>query len=197
MLVIDLEATCWADKKRDEDGNLENEIIEIGATLLTNSSKQNIGFTYNSFQTFVKPVVNPMLSPYCIELTKITQKDVEPAPTFPEALKNFLDQVYFYYKSKDISNLIFASWGDYDRKQFLKDCALHKVAYPFGPHVNIKNIFAEINGFSRGCGVLRALKHEHMKFEGVHHRGIDDSFNIARIVQKRWNEIVQVVERKN
>jgi 3'-5' exoribonuclease 1 len=42
-----------------------------------------------TFHTFVRPRFNPQLSAFCTELTGITQKEVDAAPTFPEAWAQF------------------------------------------------------------------------------------------------------------
>ena len=68
-LIIDFEATCA------NDGSVprgEMEIIEIGAVLVEAATFGTLG----TFQSFVRPVRHPMLTPFCTELTTITQSDV-------------------------------------------------------------------------------------------------------------------------
>ena len=77
--------------------------------------------------------------------------------------------------------MIFCSWGNYDRKQFVQDCTYHSVNYPFSNiHVNLKNVMSKQLG-KRPMGVARALTYLGLEFEGTHHRGIDDCRNIVRI----------------
>lgn len=156
IVIVDLEATCWADRHD------EMEIIEIGA----------VGD--GEFQSFVRPVRHPTLSPFCRDLTKIAQADVDAAPTFSEVLPRFASWV---------AGATVASWGDYDRRQFEQDCAFHGLPMPFERHVNLKRAFAELRGV-KPRGVGRALRLLNMAFEGTPHRGIDDARNIARIY--RW-----------
>ena len=75
-IVFDLEATCW-----EERDNRRNETIEIGAVLI--NEKQEV---ISEFQQFVKPLMNPVLSDFCTNLTSIQQADVDDAPLFPEAI---------------------------------------------------------------------------------------------------------------
>lgn len=76
----------------------------------------------------------------------------------------------------------FCSWGEYDRHQFLADCKLHGVLYPFGEdHLNIKKMFAQNLGLKKSYGMKKAMKILELQLEGTHHRGIDDARNIARI----------------
>ena len=67
-LVIDLEATT-------DDGGwpvTEMEVIEIGASLVTREGRE-----VDHFQRFVKPRRRPQLTPFCRELTHISQADVD------------------------------------------------------------------------------------------------------------------------
>lgn len=168
-LVVDLEATCSEDGAVPRD---EMEIIEIGAVMLNRSTWQ----IDSEFQQFIKPVRNPHLTKFCIELTTIKQEDVEKAPIFSEAMVNFQQWL------SEFPNYIFCSWGEYDRKQFIQDCEFHGVIYPFNSeHINIKKQFSEHFGVSKGYGMAGALSKLEIALKGTHHRGIDDARNIASI----------------
>jgi inhibitor of KinA sporulation pathway (predicted exonuclease) len=80
-----------------------------------------------------------------------------------------------------------ASWGDYDRKQLVRQCAADGVPYPFGhpaerAHTNAKAVFAEAHGLRRRPGMARALEIAGLPLQGRHHRGVDDAWNIAALV---------------
>ncbi len=175
-LIIDVEATCWM---TNEGHRGENEIIEIGSVVLDDDCE-----VLGEIQLFVRPVRNPILSEFCKKLTSIGQLDVDMAQIFPDALADFQKQV------EDISgqrlvDLIFCSWGDYDRKQFMKACQYHKIPYPFGVHRNVKTEFAKKH-LIKPVGMVRALKILGIPLEGTYHRGIDDAQNIAKIFQYGW-----------
>ena len=85
-LVVDLEATCCAN---NEFPRYEMEIIEIGAVLLDSENK-----TVSTFQTFVKPIIQPVLTDFCKELTTITQDQVDTAPSFNVAMTSFLNWLH-------------------------------------------------------------------------------------------------------
>ncbi|MDJ0676263.1 MAG: 3'-5' exonuclease [Calothrix sp. MO_167.B42] len=169
FLIIDLEATC------SKDGSVprhQMEIIEIGAVML-NRSTWNID---SEFQQFIKPIIHPQLTDFCTELTTIKQQDVDTAPTFPQVITRFQEWMVSF------PNYIFCSWGNYDKTQFIQDCKLHQVPYPFADeHRNIKQEFSEYLGVSRKFGMAQALQHLGMELQGIHHRGIDDARNIAAI----------------
>lgn len=168
-LVIDLEATC------DDAGAVpkrEMEIIEIGAVLVDGITFEPRG----EFQTFVRPVRHPILTPFCRQLTSITQADVDAAPGFPEAiaaLREFMAG----------EQPLFCSWGNYDRGQFQLDAGYHQIKLPFGPdHLNIKQAFSDALGTRKRFGMAGALRKLGLPLQGTHHRGIDDARNIARIL---------------
>lgn len=174
-LIVDLEATCADDNSIPRR---RMEMIEIGAVLLNSQTLQ----IESEYQTFVKPILNPVLTEFCKSLTSISQQDIEEAPLFPAALKDF--QSWFY----PCGSYRFCSWGDYDRHQFVQDCQLHGVGYPFpGDHLNLKKAFSiKINSIKK-FGMAGALAKLGLELEGVHHRGIDDARNIARIVQTAFS----------
>jgi 3'-5' exoribonuclease 1 len=169
-LVIDLEATC-------DDGGLvpkrEMEIIEIGAVLVDHTTFEPIA----EFQSFVRPVRHPTLTPFCRTLTSITQAEVDAAPKFPVVLAALREFVESHGRP------LFCSWGNYDRGQFGLDAAYHRVQLPFGTdHLNIKQAFSDALGTSKRFGMAGALRKLGLPLEGTHHRGIDDARNIARIL---------------
>ena len=168
-LVIDVEATCSEDNSIPRN---EMEIIEIGAVLVDGQGFRVI----DEFATFIRPVRHPALTPFCTNLTTITQEQVNSAPLFPDALRSLCDRLW---SARDI---LFSSWGNYDKNQFQQDCAHHRIPYPFGDHhLNLKSEFAAVQK-RHLCGVQRALELVNLEFEGTPHRGIDDARNIARLL---------------
>jgi inhibitor of KinA sporulation pathway (predicted exonuclease) len=169
-LAVDLEATC------SDDGAVpkhEMEIIEIGAVMVAADTLRPVA----EHQTFVRPIRHPELTPFCTSLTSIGQSDVDAAPRFTDAIKEFASWAYRF------SSILFCSWGDYDRKQLRSDCAHHGVTYPFGSgHLNIKRAFAEMRGLKKKPGMAQALAQVGLELSGTHHRGIDDARNIARLL---------------
>ncbi len=170
-LIIDLEATCW---ERNEGHYGENEIIEIGAIVVDDDYK-----IISEIQRFARPVRNPILSEFCKKLTSIKQSDVDSAEAFPDVLQDFQAEAE-RLSGQRLRDLIFCSWGDYDRNQLMRDCQYHKLDYPFGKHRNVKKEFAR-NHRIKPVGIPRSLGLLGISFEGSPHRGIDDARNIARI----------------
>jgi inhibitor of KinA sporulation pathway (predicted exonuclease) len=168
-LVIDLEATC------SDDGSVpreEMEIIEIGCVLVDASTFEPV----REMQSFVRPIRHPKLTPFCIELTTITQADVDKAPRFPSAMAKLAD----FLRGTDA---LFCSWGGYDRNQLQRDARRHGVRVPLGAdHLNLKAAFSRRLGEPREYGTGQALRRVGLSFQGTHHRAIDDARNIARLL---------------
>lgn len=174
-LIVDLEATCC--DRNGKNPNLiprsEMEIIEIGAVIL---EAKNLT-TIIEFDTFVRPVQHPTLTSFCTQLTTIRQKDVDAAPTFPQALEQFKQWLAPY------PNLLFCSWGDYDRKQFIQDSNYHQLDCSFlKPHLNIKQQFSKTQNLTKPYGMDAVLRLMGLELIGTHHRGIDDVRNMARLM---------------
>jgi inhibitor of KinA sporulation pathway (predicted exonuclease) len=170
FLIIDLEATC---SNKKEISRREMEIIEIGAVMVEANTLEIVG----EFQTFIKPVRYPILTDFCRQLTSITQQQVDDAPLYSVAIANFKQWLYQY------SNFIFGSWGDYDRQQLQQDCNFHSVPYPINSeHINLKKKLSQSQGFSYTHGMAKALELAKIELKGIHHRGIDDARNIARLM---------------
>lgn len=170
-VIVDLEATCCDQNSFPRE---EMEIIEIGAVRISYAN----GEIESEFDAFVKPVRNPLLTPFCTGLTTISQEDVERAAFYPNVLADFSAWL------GEQPDYDFCSWGDYDRKQFLRDCNFHGVAYPFhGGHRNLKMEFSGVSGGKKRYGLGGAIRKIGLEFEGTAHRGIDDARNIARVYQ--------------
>jgi 3'-5' exoribonuclease 1 len=171
-IVLDLEATCW----KNNFGKV-NEIIEIGAFKISEDK-----VIIDEFCSFIKPKVNPELSSFCKELTSIKQVDVDGAPPFVEVINTFIKWIGDEYT--------LLSWGEYDKKQFIKDCELHKVSHEWViNHVNLKQKHAKIRNIDKPCGMDAALKMEGFTLDGTHHRGIDDARNLTKIFLKYFSII--------
>lgn len=169
-LVLDLEATCC---DQETIKRHQMEIIEIRAVMVAAQDLTVI----DEFQTFIKPIRYPILTPFCKSLTSITQEQVAQAPGYVEAIA-LLKQWLSNYP-----NVVFGSWGDYDRNQFKQDSMFHNVPFPIAyPHVNLKQLFSEVQGLPKRYGMAEALQLAGIALEGTHHRGIDDARNIAKLL---------------
>jgi inhibitor of KinA sporulation pathway (predicted exonuclease) len=170
--VVDVEATCW---EGDPPPGEEHEIIEIGLTVVDVSAGRRV----SRHRVLVRPV-RSTVSDFCTELTGLTQAEVERGVTFAEACRILVEEY-------EAGERPWASWGEYDRRQFARQSQADGVAYPFGypterTHTNAKAVFAATYGLRRKPGMDRALQIAGLPLEGRHHRGEDDAWNIAALV---------------
>lgn len=82
LLVVDFECTCDSGEP-----NYPHEIIEFPVVVVDVALRRVVA----EFHTYIRPVNHPILSPFCKELTGITQEQVDAAPTLPEAIAKFDD----------------------------------------------------------------------------------------------------------
>ncbi|MDJ0556827.1 MAG: 3'-5' exonuclease [Microcoleaceae cyanobacterium MO_207.B10] len=167
IIFIDIEATCW---EKHPPPNQESEIIEIGVCLVDVALAKPI--TKESI--LVKPE-RSQVSEFCTKLTTLTQSQVDGGIAFDEACLKLR-------KNYDSLERVWASWGEYDKNMFEKQCKARGVKYPFGMrHINVKNLFALVKNLPKEVGMANALQLLDIPLEGTHHRGADDAWNIGKI----------------
>ncbi len=166
VLVIDIEATCW---EGPPPAGQESEIIEIGICPFEILSGRRL----EKRSILVKPEQS-RVSAFCRRLTGLTQEQVDKGISFGEACL-ILKRDYLSDKR------VWASYGNYDRLQFERQCRYHQIEYPFGAdHINLKLFFALLQEL-RYVSLLEALNVMGHSFEGSYHRGSDDAWNAAGI----------------
>lgn len=169
IIIVDVESTCW--EGNPPEGQ-DSDIIEVGICLLdvqTGEITENDGI-------IVKPA-RSTVSPFCTQLTTITQEMVDVGITFQEACA-------IIRKKYSGQQRTWASFGAYDFNMFKRQCADLSVGYPFGPsHINVKTLFALKKKLTRETGMAGALEMLDIPLEGTHHRGVDDAKNIAKVLQ--------------
>jgi len=167
--VVDIECTCWIDEPQPE-GEVQ-EIIEIGIAQLDLKTLE----IEKSEGILVRPSVS-RISTSCTQLTSITPDMVELAPPFSDA-------VTLLEKEWNTHWFFWASYGEFDRTVFERQCENFNVNYPFGAqHINVKAVIRSVYPKVKGLG--SAIKQMNMEFDGRPHRGVDDARNIALLYAK-------------
>ena len=168
-IVVDIEATCW----KDWENAAEMETIEIGAVKL-NAALEVV----DEFSIFIRPVIHPVLSEFCVKFTSIKQSDVAAADLFPVAFKAFFNWI-------GAERFIWYSWSDYDRQRIMDDLTYHDQPIPpeMQNHRDLKKLYAESENLEERVGMRRALKNLNISYQGRQHRGIDDAKNTAEILK--------------
>ena len=137
-VVFDLEYTSrpGSHERNWSLPNEDREIIQIGAVKLeTTGDMQEV----DSFQILVRPLKNPILSDYIVNLTAITQKKIEnKGVPFPLALPRFINFI------GDHPIDIFFNGGDADVIE--ENCQIHNIPFLsiFKKSTDLKIYFSEI-----------------------------------------------------
>jgi inhibitor of KinA sporulation pathway (predicted exonuclease) len=125
-----VESTCWAEAP---PAGQESEIVEIGVCILDVVT----GVRRTGESILVAPE-RSTVSEFCTGLTTLTQGQVEGGGSFADACR-------VLRRACLTKDRVWASWGDYDRRQFERQCRSSGVGYPFGPgHLNVKTLFAVV-----------------------------------------------------
>lgn len=178
-IIYDLEATCWLG--RPPKGY--NEVIEIGAVKVN-----EYGETVGSFESFVKPTLNPLLSGFCKKLTSITQSQVDSAQNFPKVIEQFQNWAGMFEEDCYI-----CSWGNNDRKLFWDECIIHDLETDWlDNYENLKVQYDKLKGEGVKGNLKKIVVKEGFEFTGIQHRAISDAENLAKIFLKYFDEWIFV-----
>lgn len=177
LFVLDFEANCQQGEQLDPQ-----EIIEFPVVVV--DTKVNAIVKEFTFHTYIKPDVHK-LTPFCTELTGITQELVDSKGIpLAEALKKF--HQWATALEFNLDECCFVTCGLWDLKTCLKnEAAFRKIDLDpfFKRFVNLKEVFSITYGFKDSrFGMVDMLDELEIEQKGRHHSGIDDSFNIAEIV---------------
>lgn len=166
--VVDVEATCW---DGDAPAGVPSEIIEIGLAVVD----LRAGTRVARHRILVRPA-RSTVSAFCTALTGLTQAEVDAGVEFAQACKLLAAKHQAGVRP-------WASWGDYDRNQFTRQCQATGTASPFGRrHINAKLAFTRSYDLRKRPGMAQALRIAGLPLEGRHHCGEDDAWNIAALV---------------
>lgn len=172
ILVIDLEATCWQGPPPPGE---ESEVIEIGNAILHVDDLH----VEPGPEILVRPT-RSSVSPFCTELTTLTQEMLdERGLPFAEAVAA-LEAAHGGLRA-----VVWASYGNYDRRMLLAECERHGVDFPLSDtHMNVKRLVALMGGWKGETGMLKAMKRLGLEATpgSTHHRGGDDAVEIARML---------------
>ena len=177
FIIYDLEATCWQGKP----ANKTQEIIEVGAIKM-----DRFGEITDEFSRFVRPVLNPVLSAYCKELTSIDQIAINRADKFDQVIEDFQDWIEIFDEE-----YLLCSWGRFDKPLLKQDCELHQIETDWlDPHINVKRQYQEMKRLRKPRGLMNAIEAEGFEFTGMHHRALSDAQNLGKIFSKYLDEWV-------
>ena len=166
IVCLDLEMCCWDDGRDPRTG----EIIEFGLAEVDLIE----GKVIKRAQYYVKPDTHEV-SEFCTELTGITQKIVD------KQGRPFADVLATVTKNFGGKNKIYGSWGR-DDYVIRKECEDKGIDYPFKEFLNIATLYRIHKRLkNKRFGHKKAMELEGLDWEGRHHSGADDAYNLARL----------------
>lgn len=190
LCVLDFEATCWPNEDRPTQ-----EIIEFPSVLyeITPSGE---AIHKSTFERYVKPTIEPILSSFCTELTGITQDKVDSADVIEKVYSEHYQWLQLHVPSNASIHII--TCGNWDLKTMLPKEIKNKglIYYPiYQNYINIKYEFEKVYKI-KAYGMTDMLTYCGLPLIGRHHSGIDDTKNIANIMKhmlqhgwKQWKPI--------
>jgi len=190
LLVIDFESTCWAEKTNSPSP----EIIEFPVVLLCLTT----GKVVSEFHSYCMPVEQPKLSPFCTELTGITQSMVEqgvPLPTCLVLFKQWLESACTEFRLSingenigklegELNQATCCTWSDWDLSFCLEnECKRKQIRKPtfLNSWIDIRAVYRSFYN-RRPQGLNGALRELGLSFQGREHSGIEDARNTAILI---------------
>ncbi len=174
-IILNTESTC------DIIPFFDQEIIHIVSARFSSDFKP-----IDVFNEFVKPVVTPELTYFCKKLTKIKQKQIDNAQSFPIVLQKYLDWINIKNDYK------ICIWSSLSKNVIIKECIRHNITnYDFlNKCVNLKLLFHKMNRISiKRCVLMDALIVDNIiKNKNNDYKAINDLKDIITIFLKHTKE---------
>ena len=174
-LVLDFEATCENQKHIKPQEIIEFPVLKVNARTLETEAE---------FHAYVRPTVHAQLTPFCTQLTGITQDMVDGKPVLQDVMSSFQGWMETNGLLEPSVKSCFVTCGDWDLKKMLpSQCEYFRLPIPyyFRSWINVKQLFSAVTG-ERANGMPSMLHFFGLSLDGRHHSGIDDSRNIAKIL---------------
>lgn len=177
-IIYDLEFTV------SRNTRYSSEIIDIGAVKVSENPDAGLTVT-DTFHTYVRPSNKSVLSTDTVQFTGITQKDIDAAPLFPAALRQFIDWMGNepYYM---------CSWGPDDRNKLISHCRTHQLDVAWiTNHNDLQQQWSRAmhkEGKFRQLGLAQALELCGIDFDGTQHRALDDAINTAKVFMHQFDK---------
>lgn len=193
IVCIDIECTCDSPVQIYPLELIEIACLRVDLTSIKNTSKNTHGQSsnYNMFHSYVKPIENPQLTPFCQELTGIMQPTVDDADTVEKVFSNWMD----WMKSEDLiddnlekkQDFAFASCGNFDIHTLSPELISFfnmdgDLPIYFKEWINVKRTFvSHKNVWPKG--LLNMLALLNLEPSGRLHSAKDDCKNLARVIE--------------
>ncbi len=177
-VIVDLEM-CNVPKGKRTSYEFSQEIIQIGAVTVNEALEIT-----EEFMTYVSPEFG-MIDSFIEKLTGISQKDVENAPCFKEALELFIQ-----WLPKDA---VIVSWSYTDKNQIIKEVELkgivdEKIENYTENWIDCQQTFGEKMNAKKNYRLSEALIISDIYYDEGEHDALVDAKNTAQLFVKMEKE---------
>lgn len=148
------------------------EIIEAGFVFVVNEE------VVDTFSSFVKPIVNPLLTNRCKSFLQITQKDVDSGVPLEQVA-----EIYHSYINQAATTVV--TWGNMDvpimRRNFLKQELPYK-----RPHkeLDLAEAYRRFYGDRNNTALRKAIVEYGKDGTGKNHRALDDALTTFEVFKQ-------------
>ncbi len=160
------------------------------------------GVIEKEFHSYIRPTEKPKLSEYCINLTGITQEQVEKGALIADVIKDFLLWIKETIKEKQLilpktnkenlaGNCALMTWTNWDFLiQLRNECGRKNIRRPsfFNNWIDLKEIYLERYAQKDQFSFGDALAQSNLEFVGRPHNGLDDARMTAALAHKLHKE---------
>lgn len=160
-----------------KDIQIENEIIEIGAIKLDKYMKP-----LGEYKAYIKPSIIPVLNPKVLEITKISEQELESGISFEEGmdgLSNLIDEddVICSWAKDDITEIISnAVYHKYDNLKWLKN------------YLDIQEYSTKILAHKKSLSLKNALEELKIKIDqNKLHDALNDAIYTSYVLKRIYN----------
>lgn len=194
VCVLDFESTTWDYTPAHPRDDSKREIIEFPSILFRVRDHRRMSEKLEKlgeFRKYVRPTINPKLTTICTSLTGITQDVVDTAETFPVVYEQHYTWLKSHIPEADLDNLVFITCGDWDLKTMLPHELRRHQGLKYHPcyrsYANLKVLYSWFYG-RKPAGMEIMLKDLKMTLDGHHHSGLNDCRNLAKILNRLFED---------
>ncbi|OLO42489.1 or 3'-5' exonuclease KapD [Alkalihalophilus pseudofirmus] len=172
-LFIDFEFTM--NQSKGNPNMFRPEIIEVGIVSVIEDE------IYDTYSSYVKPVLFPQLTKRCIDFLGIHQKQVDRGISLSH-LVDLLDTYLSFGPTKIVT------WGNQDMKVLRNNCRYSNIQCPVKDRErDLSKEYQRFFGHKNQSGLWRVLEEYGRKGIGKHHRALDDAlttYEVFKAIEK-------------
>mmetsp|Transcript_23869 Transcript_23869/g.38364 ORF Transcript_23869/g.38364 Transcript_23869/m.38364 type:complete len:287 (-) Transcript_23869:139-999(-) len=192
LFIMDLEWTC--DNIRS---SFPLEIIEFSGVLVKQTPRKPGLTVVSEFSRYIKPEQNQALSNFCIELTGISQDQVDRGIRLDTCFAQLEEWLALHgiasasIDAKGNGQVAIVTWSDADCMSAIRrNCISLGLDYParFTNWINLKELFKQHFRRKPTKGLKNEVEGLGLVFEGRAHSGIVDARNTAKIANRMSEE---------